>query len=274
MVTNNNNLHRLPINPEDELWNLLDVIHRKSTRLREEVEQLQSIDKERSRTNSIPPSFLNQLERLSKEDVQILRKERDHLLDKLAEMEAETISGRIKTNKLQDKLDSLGLAKRELEEQLKIAISQKIELNTRIHELHQQYVQNADQTGSGTRTNLTIHTSQVASSSSSSSQTIGHRSSFTPVVIKSHVPLLDNNLRTNDAFVDTKFIKNELNLGRLDGLISSPQRLTKVRVADSKKIAAILLETNAVELQRHLLTVTFQNQVSRIFINIIINYKF
>lgn len=51
-------------------------------------------------------------------------------------------------------------------------------------------------------------------------------------------------------------------LGKLDGLVSSPARLSKVRMTDSKKIAAILLETNIVELQRHLLTITIQNQVS------------
>lgn len=51
-------------------------------------------------------------------------------------------------------------------------------------------------------------------------------------------------------------------LGRLDGLVSSPNRCNKVRMTDSRKIAAILLETNTVELQRHLLTITIQNQVS------------
>lgn len=51
-------------------------------------------------------------------------------------------------------------------------------------------------------------------------------------------------------------------LGRLDGLVSSPNRGSRVRVTDSKKIAAILLETNIVELQRHLLTITVQNQVN------------
>lgn len=54
-------------------------------------------------------------------------------------------------------------------------------------------------------------------------------------------------------------------LGRLDGLVSSPNRYSKVRVADSRKISAILLETNVVELQRHLLTITVQNQVSQLF---------
>lgn len=64
----------------------------------------------------------------------------------------------------------------------------------------------------------------------------------------------------------SKQLKDELNqLGRLDGLISNPSsKLNKVRVPDSKKIAAILLETNIVELQRHLLTITVQNQVSSV----------
>lgn len=55
--------------------------------------------------------FKNHLNRISKEDVQILRKERDRLLDKLSEMEAETISGRIKANKMQEKVEALNLVK-------------------------------------------------------------------------------------------------------------------------------------------------------------------
>lgn len=136
-------VHRLPIEAEDELWNLLDVIHRKSTRLREEVEHLQTLEKEkcRSSTNNIPEMFkINLANRISKGDVQILRKERDRLLDKLSEMEAETIAGRIKANKMQDEMDALHLVKRDLEEQLKAALSQKIELNSRIHDMHQQFV--------------------------------------------------------------------------------------------------------------------------------------
>lgn len=132
-----NAAHRLPIDAEDELWNLLDVIHRKSTRLREEVEHLQHIERDKHRPSAM---FKNHLNRISKEDVQILRKERDRLLDKLSEMEAETISGRIKANKIQEEVEALNLVKRDLEEQLKAALSQKIELNSRIHDMHQQFV--------------------------------------------------------------------------------------------------------------------------------------
>lgn len=56
-------------------------------------------------------------------------------------------------------------------------------------------------------------------------------------------------------------------LGHLDGIVSTPgAKNTKWRASDanSKRFAAILLETNVVELQRHLLTLTVQNQVSHI----------
>jgi hypothetical protein len=90
-------------------------------------------------------------------------------------------------------------------------------------------------------------------------------SSFQPVVATS--PTTNNNKTVIDlagraAFLDQKQVKNDLNLGRLDGLVSAPNRTCKVSAADSKKIAAILLETNIVELQRHLLTITVHNQVS------------
>lgn len=52
-------------------------------------------------------------------------------------------------------------------------------------------------------------------------------------------------------------------LGRLDAIISTPgSRANKCRVTDSKRFAAILLETSVIELQRQLLTLTVQNQVS------------
>jgi hypothetical protein len=137
---------RLHLDSDDELWNLLDVIHRKSNRLRDEVEHLQNMERERchsggSNSPPLPPtSFKKQLERVNKDDVQILRKERDRLLDKLSEMEAETISERIRASKKQDEIDGLFSAKRDLEDQLRTALSQKLELNSRIHDLHLQFV--------------------------------------------------------------------------------------------------------------------------------------
>lgn len=50
-------------------------------------------------------------------------------------------------------------------------------------------------------------------------------------------------------------------LGRLDGALDTPTRPPRVSTPDSKKFAAILLESNPVELQRQLLISTVQNQV-------------
>lgn len=94
-------------------------------------------------------------------------------------------------------------------------------------------------------------------------------STFQPIPIKPQ-RLLNTSSSADDSAISSapntsKQQKDELNnkLGRLDGLISNPlSKTNKVRVPDSKKIAAILLETNIVELQRHLLTITVQNQVS------------
>ncbi|XP_064072022.1 uncharacterized protein Jvl isoform X2 [Vanessa tameamea] len=50
-------------------------------------------------------------------------------------------------------------------------------------------------------------------------------------------------------------------LGRLDNALDTPSRPPRVPTPDSKKFAAILLESNPVELQRQLLISTVQNQV-------------
>lgn len=89
---------------------------------------------------------------------------------------------------------------------------------------------------------------------------------FSAVVVKSSSQLPNSKL-DSDTIMKNEWHTNrqhEFTLGHLDGLVSSPNRCSKVRVADSRKIAAILLETNIVELQRHLLTITVQNQVSPI----------
>ncbi|XP_055526586.1 uncharacterized protein LOC129719165 isoform X2 [Wyeomyia smithii] len=396
-----NTTNRLTVDTEDELWNLLDVIHRKSNRLREEVDALQQLEREKCRTNQLnnnhtnvvvvgstssgsnsssnnsnlisthhsssgnllhhthqPPgassatsvpaaaggsgslakSFQTQLlvDAVNKDDVQILRKERDRLFDKLSEYEAEAIASRIRASKMQDEVDALASAKQELENQLKAALSQKLELNSKIHDLHQQFVNKSapsspesiksrlpltpagfrkhSSTDSNTTTIIAI-SSHLSSSPSSSAavtttssggvlKTRFNQSSFAPVKsvssTKISVPVVPSAVMAGpvdkaDLLLDTgsptattvsssssssspsstaaTSSGDDINnpaaarngvtptLGKLDGLISTPARLTKVRMTDSKKIAAILLETNIVELQRHLLTITVQNQV-------------
>lgn len=188
---------------EDELWNLLDVIHRKGTKLREDVEYLQQRfqvsntvgilghqegdeihrrrslgdieqqlmyesgkmctldDRERRfrhlKTGRSRKSLLgvdgaslhdghllgkldSNREAKSEVELRSLQRERDLLLDKVAEMEAETLASRARASQLQTELGCLIEAKRDLEEQLRAAVSQKSELNNRIHHLHLQFV--------------------------------------------------------------------------------------------------------------------------------------
>lgn len=159
---------------DDELLNLLDVIHRKSTRLREEVEHLQNYERQHLRSNArsedhrddtaagptegatggvsksssssantalTPKTFREHVERLNREDILQLRRERDRLLDKLAEMEAETLTGRIKATKMSEQVEELIKVKKDLEEQLKLAMAQRLELNSRVQQLQQQQQQ-------------------------------------------------------------------------------------------------------------------------------------
>lgn len=121
---------------DDELWNLLDLIYRKGTRLKDEVEALQGALREQGEEND----FTRVLFTGSTGDIAHLRQERDLLLDRLAEMEAEVLAGRVHTSRLQEDLENLLSAKQDLEEQLKAVVTQRGEVNSRIHDLHLQFV--------------------------------------------------------------------------------------------------------------------------------------
>lgn len=119
---------------DNELWSLLDVIHRRTSRLADEIDNYQKFGNNRSvagqsSSSAGTPSFQSQLNFMSKENVQLLRKERDHMMDKMGDMEAEFLASRIKESKLHEQLKELQETKVELEEQLKAAMSQKQELS-------------------------------------------------------------------------------------------------------------------------------------------------
>nr|XP_018900991.1 PREDICTED: bromodomain-containing protein DDB_G0270170 [Bemisia tabaci] len=140
---------------DDELWNLLDVIHQKGTKLRLEVEQLQqkltpsleepprksrSLDDLASATASVREAKeattrqwhcgSHKSQDLLQIEISNLKKERDALLDRIAEMEAENLSNLAETTHLHAELDYLSNEKHHLEEQLNYAISSKAESST------------------------------------------------------------------------------------------------------------------------------------------------
>ncbi|XP_052851481.1 serine-rich adhesin for platelets isoform X2 [Drosophila gunungcola] len=270
---------------DDELLNLLDVIHRKSNRLREEVEQLQSYERQQgdgqktcgegkgaSKDGMTPQQFREQVERLNREDIKQLRKERDRLLDKLAEMEAETLTGRIKAAKMSDQVEELVGVKKDLEEQLKLAMAQKLELSSRVQQLQQQQQQqqqqqsksssSASQSDYSSQRNFLSSATTVLSNGSrpNSNIIISNNNTFQPVVLDQ--PAQEAFHQSSGSDILLRKQAQQQSLGRLDGIVSTPgTRNSKCRLADSKRFAAILLETNVLELQRHLLTLTVQNQV-------------
>ncbi|XP_053970143.1 uncharacterized protein LOC128871960 [Anastrepha ludens] len=346
---------------DDELLNLLDVIHRKSNRLREEMDQLQQYERQNlrgggsnnnnnladestttvvaasetsspvARSSSVlaksssggssnhstvngagltPKTFREHVERLNKEDIKQLRKERDRLLDKLAEMEAETLTGRIKAAKMNDQVEELISVKKDLEEQLKLAMAQRLDLSARVQQLQiqqqqqqqqQQQLQSKSSSSqsdySSQRNFLSSATTVLSTGSAASVQLLEagaaattntsilstaqsrRQHTFQPVVVvdqhqlyqrPSHAtPPEDVHIAFHQsAGSDSKRQQSEQSeqqqehLGRLDGIVSTPGgRYSKCRMVDSKRFAAILLETSVVELQRHLLTLTVQNQV-------------
>ncbi|XP_034487932.1 serine-rich adhesin for platelets isoform X1 [Drosophila innubila] len=271
---------------DDELLNLLDVIHRKSNRLREEVEQLQSYERQqgdgvkgqKTASGMTPQQFREQVDRLNREDIKQLRKERDRLLDKLAEMEAETLTGRIKAAKMNDQVEELISVKKDLEEQLKLAMAQKLELSSRVQQLQLQQQQQLQQSKSSSSASQSDFSSQrnfsssatTVLSNSSRPSLSSTNNTFQPVVLEQP----QSQSQSQEAFHQSSVISSDnatarrqqqqqqQGLGRLDGVVSTPgARNTKCRITDSKRFSAILLETNVLELQRHLLTLTVQNQV-------------
>ncbi|XP_067617022.1 serine-rich adhesin for platelets isoform X2 [Eurosta solidaginis] len=355
---------------DDELLNLLDVIHRKSSRLREEMDQLQRYERQNLRGDSSPTNtnintianvptdestptviaanevastpvttrstsvlaksssssgssnitvngagltpkiFGEHVERLNKEDIKQLRKERDRLLDKLAEMEAETLTGRIKAAKMNDQVEELINVKKDLEEQLKLAMAQKLDLSARVQQLQlqqqeqQQLLQSKSSSSqsdySSQRNFLSSAATTVLSTGSTTSVQLDNiitanlsiqaiaqsrrQHTFQPVVVvdglqqsQQHQRLFhpspaedihnafhqstDSDNKSQQQSEQSEPQQQKAALGRLDGIISQPGgRLSKCRMIDSKRFAAILLETSVVELQRHLLTLTVQNQ--------------
>lgn len=328
---------------EDELWTLLDIIHRKGTKLRLEVEHLQ--DKYDKR-ELVPERRSKSLEDLQKGreplrtkcgavfdmGVEGLRRERDLLLDRVTEMEAENLANLTQTSQLLTEVSVLTAEKRDLEEQLRAAIHTKTELNSRIHDLHSQFLSRSENRLSK---NLIVPIAKINKITPKlvSSQFVGSGSHFTPVkrslsneetifspedhsgskefqrlkpreehpnrikrtnkeltVLKStdysdsddgfkvnsptfSTPRSEKGFVISSRFVcgssDKRVSEHKCShihnkLGTLDGIVSSPSNKIKGAkgvLPDREITAAILKETNVVELQRHLLVTSFENKV-------------
>lgn len=278
---------------EDELWNLLDVIHRKGIRLREEVEclqgRLESVATEElvstdvleavrkitglgdtDRTigcNSNVDDGSVDLQQQDSRDPQViaLRREKEQLLDKVAELEAETISSRARAQELQTELAALSALKTGLEDRLRAGLIENAS------EILTPGVQRLQPIAPVISSPKNANVTSIKSNSSAFVSVTGspgskaHKSRFRTRTIEKNV-LLDvvgcnDEMRNVDIDVEANVNERRARLGALDSILVSPTRVTHVKDVDSRKIAAILREHSPLELQRHLITTTVHNQV-------------
>ena len=286
---------------EDELWNLLDVIHRKGIRLREEVECLQGrlesvasedlastdnildavrkvacLDGEKATTTTTIGARSEEGKEEDKDnDSQViaLRREKEQLLDKVAELEAETISSRARAQELQSELAALSALKTGLEDRLRAGLSEtSAERNILVPGAQRlqpiatalPLVSSPKSNNNSNNNNLSNIKSKSSAFASVATSTKAHKNRFRTRTIEKNV-LLDvtaHNEELRDIDVEASVNERRARLGALDSVLVSPARVAHVRDVDSKKIAAILREHSPLELQRHLITTTVHNQVN------------
>jgi hypothetical protein len=101
---------KIDADPEDELWNLLDVIHRKGVRLRKEASELSAgvsaADKGSQAVLAPEPEV--SVENIITE-LESLRAERDRLRDEVLELKRENISSKSQIHSLQDQVHKVRL---------------------------------------------------------------------------------------------------------------------------------------------------------------------
>lgn len=266
---------------EDELWNLLDVIHRKGVRLREEVECLQGRLESVATEELISAEVLEAVKKVSGFDDIVgdesvdpqqdsdsrlitLRREKEQLLDKVAELEAETISSRARAQELQTELAALSALKNGLEDRLRAGWTEKASEILAPGAQRLQPIAPVISSPKNTNVSNIRSNSSAFVSVTNSTSNKPHKSRFRTRTIEKNV-LLDVVTRSDEPRVDIDIEANvnerRARLGALDSILVSPTRVTHVKDVDSTKIAAILCENSPLELQRHLITTTVYNQV-------------
>lgn len=313
---------------EDELWSLLEVIQDKGTRLKLEVEFLQSrlLDDEQlqrrrwrqrlRRCRSLETVQLNEdCKRLSSYDdsggakrlspaatddycdytvfrahVTDLKRERDTLLDRVTEMEAESLSNAAQIHRLLTELRSVVCENRELEERLCGGVKSQSPAagKSSSHNGGGGFapVQPESSTGPSSSSagrdayytpsqhsacNLSsIELCKPCSSSYTDTDDERHRSRM--LLVRPSDPIsrnLEGRAASPPAQLDISSPTFAKRLGALDGIVSSPiDQIGKSGLGsggtplNKRTLAAILKTFNPIELQRHLITVSYENKVN------------
>ena len=174
----------------DELLGLLDVIHRKAVKLRAQqiVEAEWGQGAHALSKNSRTLGAIHEHEAVASDSSDNDTKDRtrtqrklfsdssgsgagshDHLVDRISELENEALSSNFKVSKLESEISRISRQKELLEEQLKAAVSIKSELDSKIHDMHSQYVRSSKKEGAGG----IIHSVQILTGGGFTNQSLG-----------------------------------------------------------------------------------------------------
>lgn len=240
---------RQPSTYEGELWQLLDVIQHRGNKLKEEAEALRGAlgDRRALSLNALCDShdendpagaFRRAIAVGTSQELAALRRERDSLLDRLSEMEAEALAGKVEAERLREHTLVTPTA-------LRLDMKYEHEAST-----------------------LEFRSRPSAPGPCQSPLATSRHSVFAPVTpVKtvngfSETPVRPRRVSANAGSGESEAVVGlDSDLGKLDRVMNTPVRNIKVKTPDSRKISAILQESNPVELQRHLLIYTVHNQV-------------
>ncbi|CAG0924010.1 unnamed protein product, partial [Notodromas monacha] len=207
---------------DDELWNLLDVIQRKSARLNEPAPSEPS-----------PVSVENIIAEL-----ETLRVERDRLKNEVADLKQENTSSKSLIEYLNDKVQKAIEDKKRLDEQLKTAVSWKTELDNRIHDMHLQFVKSP------------LHSAKTGDGKLRKNPSSSSKSQFEEQVDDEDVDVDAATAAKLKSRSEDVIPRNPVPIPSLP--VSLPVDHIKVP-PNRRKISAVLNENNILVLKKHLL---------------------
>ncbi|XP_050525588.1 uncharacterized protein LOC126896675 [Daktulosphaira vitifoliae] len=272
---------------EDELWSLLELIQDKGIKLKLDVEFLQDRLLKSTSRNDLQlrkckslvdltrvqqsPTFVDDYNVFHSHVTQ-LKEERDSLLDRVTEMEAESLSNAAQIHRLLAELKAVVCENKELEERLSGSGKQSKLVRNSSHNGGFTPVQpeSTDQSSSGTRDayyTLSQHSTNLSSIElcKQCSYETDDRSRQLVEMVRPSDPISRNlDGCRSPVYPTVSSPTYAKRLGTLDGIVSSPadklNRSTGGTPLPKQTLAAILKTFNPIELQRHLITISYENK--------------
>ncbi|CAD6234708.1 GSCOCG00002061001-RA-CDS, partial [Cotesia congregata] len=269
---------------EDELWNLLDVIHRKGIRLREEVESLQGrLESSPAPDDLIAGDVLEAVKRVTSSSSTTISTTDEATHDKTDNISNINCNNNFNDNDNNKKaqaqvVERLTHEREQLLDKVAALEAEAISSRTRTQQLQSEVAElSAIKTDLEDRLRglterpecefLTLKSPESPSKKSPvntttitrSSKSTAHKSRFRTRTIEKNV-LANVPITTEEFDPDAAVQERRVRLGALDSILVSPTRVAHVPGVDRHKIAAILREHSPLELQRHLITSTVHNQ--------------